>query len=372
MAPARSTQVGLLAALAALALVQRASALAATPTHGRFVSPLFEDGYLAERVRPELPRLLYLPGFDGTLVAPFVQFPMLSDDYDIEGLASETEDRSTFAALVEEVTTHLLAEPIGRPLYLMGESFGGILALSVALELARSGRPLAGLGLINPATCYLESDLALKAMAIIAKSDSSILPSVTYVQGVLSLLPLFGDRHMLPQILQLVGGAKLPEVIDTPAREAYMGRVAFSLPCRLKFIPREALRWRLEEWLATGARHVQQREMELCALTQPTVIVAGSADAALPSVAEAQRLAALLPDACVHVVPGAGHASTCGIRVNLLALLRSRFAGGGPTGAQRAPLGVAPLAPELDPDLGLIPRPHPAVSPLAYWSTPGR
>ncbi|KAG8470294.1 hypothetical protein KFE25_008715 [Diacronema lutheri] len=329
----------------------------------RFASPLFEDGYLARPARPELPLLLYLPGFDGTLVSPWLQLPALSTDYDIVGLAIPMEDRSTFASLVDKVSDRLLTEPAERRVVLMGESFGGILTLAVALALERAGRPLSAIALVNPATCYLESELAARAPAIAS------LPPLAYACGVLSLLPIFGDRHMLAQILQLVRGAKLPQVIDTPEREAYMGRVALSLPSRLRWMPRDTLRWRLREWLTCGARYIRAREPELRSLRQPTCIVVGSADATLPSVAEGERLARLLPDVAVAVVPGAGHANTLGIRVNLAALFRRRFGGPAQPGAVAplARLAVVPDGAEDDADLGLEDRAHPPVSPRDYW-----
>lgn len=323
----------------------------------RFLAPLYEDGFLAERSRPHLPLLLYLPGFDGTLVAPFLQLPMLSEEYDIEGLTIGMADRSTFSELVSLVTDRLLAEPSARKLYVMGESFGGILATSVALALQRAGRPLAGLVLVNPATSYLESELAARAPAVAA------LPAVAYAFGVLSLLPLFSDKFQLPQLLKLTSGKKLPIVIQTPAAEAYLGRVAFTLASRLKWMPKATLCWRLEEWLTVGARYVKSVEDELRELHAPTCIVVGEADATLPSVAESERLARILPDVSCTVVPGAGHASTCGSRVNLAAIFRAKF------GPQINALHV-PAAPAWhgDPvDYGLYDRTHAVVQPHDYW-----
>jgi alpha-beta hydrolase superfamily lysophospholipase len=333
------------------------SSLPASAPAARFVSPLYDDGFLAQRSRPHLPLLLYLPGFDGTLVAPFLQLPMLSEEYDIEGLSIGMADRSRFSELMSLVEARLLAEPSGRKLYVMGESFGGILATSVALALHRAGRPLAGLVLVNPATSYLESELAARAPAVAA------LPPVAYVFGVLSLLPLFTDKFQLPQLLKLTSGSKLPLVIQTPAAEAYLGRVAFTIASRLKWMPRATLRWRLEEWLAVGARYVRSVEDELRALHLPTCIVVGEADATLPSVAESERLAQILPNVSCTIVPGAGHASTCGSRVNLAAVFRAKF-------GLQAHAHHFPAAPVWQPDpvdFGLYDRRHAVVQPYDYW-----
>lgn len=49
-----------------------------------FLSPLLDYGYpmaaeeLASKQQKEKPILLYLPGFDGTYISPFIQFPEVS------------------------------------------------------------------------------------------------------------------------------------------------------------------------------------------------------------------------------------------------------------------------------------------------------
>jgi len=48
---------------------------------------------------------------------------------------------------------------------------------------------------------------------------------------------------------------------------------------------------------------------EVCRISQPTLIIHGDADALVP-LADAQWLAAAMPNAALHVVPGAGHVPT--------------------------------------------------------------
>ena len=103
---------------------------------------------------------------------------------------------------------------------------------------------------MNPATSYAGSALDLKAPSVAA------LPGPLYFFGLASLLPLFVDQWQLPQLLKIASAQALPSVIDTPAREAYMGRVAFSLGDRLVTMPQDTLAWRLGEWLTTGCRTV--------------------------------------------------------------------------------------------------------------------
>ena len=304
-----------------------------------FVSPLLESGYPpavleAEQCRDlgttnPKPLLLYLPGFDGTLVAPFLQFPELGTIFEVRGMQVPMDDRSTFQQLRDTVIEHLASEGPDRSVYLMGESFGGLLTLEVALEIQSSAGAsgssrasnLCGIVLVNPATSYLRSNLAELGPQVAA------LPDWQYPVGVVSLLPLFVDDYGLSQLLLILSSEALPSVIDTPAREAYMGRAAFSLPNKLKFMPKDTLRWRLEQWLTVGNTGINGRENEMKGLlsTLPVLVLAGEDDRTLPAVDEAQRLQRILPDCSVHTVDGAGHAGTCGSRVDIAALMRNRF-----------------------------------------------
>jgi len=213
----------------------------------------------------------------------------------------------------------------GRPVYLAGESFGGILALEVARSLRSSEYDgpminMQGLTLINAATCYDRSKLSVEGPKVANCSSGLYLP------GLLQLLPLFTDEYSVEQLLLILKGKALPSVIDDETREAYMGRVAFSLPFVLPFMTQETMQWRLREWLALGCARLAADDNPLSKLKNArTLIIAGEKDATLPSIAEAERLASILPDSVVHVVEGAGHASTCGSRVDLAALFRSRF-----------------------------------------------
>jgi hypothetical protein len=378
----------------------------------RFVSPLLAYGFkpaVDEAVNgtaAEKPLLLYLPGFDGTYLSPFLQFPELGTVFDVRCMVVPIEDRSTFLEVKDAVLTYLRSETIiqsadrdlflegngsnvdvgmegrastatpvstsrnplahmfgrtaasvpppnggvnsqepnqptptrRRPVYLAGESFGGILAVEVATSLLdeatrqpelQQNAPveLRGLALINAATCYDRSRLAALGPAV-AEYHPWLYPMGLMLQ----LVPLFTDEHSFRQLLLILRGAALPSVIDDAAREAYLGRVALSLPFVLPIMTQPALRWRLHEWLAAGCEHVvdQGRLSRLAALLRrpkafKVLVVAGENDAALPSIAEAERLASVLPNALVHVVEGAGHASTCGSRVDLAALFRKCY-----------------------------------------------
>lgn len=371
----------------------------------RFIAPLLEYGYrpaVDEYYNGTLsrkPMLLYLPGFDGTFLCPFLQYPELHTLFDVRCLTVATDDRSTLDELRDDVldflnqqeectrTTNGQDAQSSRPVYLVGESFGGILACEVAnaihtLNNHDGGSPsplheqknvqsqinLKGLTLINPATSFDQSILAREG------PKTAELQPLIYPFGLLKLLPLFTDEYSVEQLLMIFQSKALPSVIDNEEREAYMGRVALSLPFVIPYMAQETLKWRLRAWLEEGcARLAGDGSASLLRLQAfPALIIVGEKDKTLPSVKEAERLSGLWPDALVHIVQDAGHASTCGSRVDLAALFRSRF----PelqqqhSGARTAMKEVARKG--LGAEFGMEPRYDNAnigLNPLDYWSS---
>ncbi len=360
-----------------------------------FVSPLLDYGY-PPAVRDlklrqnnqmgenEKPILLYLPGFDGTYICPFIQFPELGTEFEVWCMTIGMEDRSTynelknivldfvkneltvkdadkessfpssdstdrkeekmqkeetpadsgglFAGLFGGNIKKMIPKKNGRPIYIAGESFGGILAsditFTILTEQIKRNDPdasivdLQGLVLINPATCYDRSQLATAGPPV-AKT-----PFPFYLLALFSkLVPLFTDEFSVEQLFLILRAKALPSVIDNPLREAYMGRVALSLPTKLEFMPPSTLDWRLNEWLQAGCAALS--DLSFAAFPNfRSLIVVGEKDKTLPSIDEAERLANRVTNPTktkIHVVDGAGHASTCGSRLDLAAVIRNSF-----------------------------------------------
>ena len=361
-----------------------------------FLSPLLHDGYppsVEEDNRMTLqtkPVLLYLPGFDGTVLAPFMQFPSLGEEFDVRAMRVSMDDRSTFDELKAEVVGYVERECAatggdgsdgGRGVYLMGESFGGILATQVSAALyERESVDLRGLVLVNPATCYKRSGLYELGPPVANNPISTpVLSDLVYIyQLTTDLVPLFLDRGVaLNQLIAILSSRGLPAVLNSARREAYMGRVAFDLANRLKFMPKTTLKWRLEEWLEYGCDVFEDQlspskedgddaeALWSMARGLRTLIVAGEHDLTLPSIDEAERLSSeVFRDVSVHVVPDAGHASTCGGSLNLIRLIRETFYedfGHNDESNDRTSTELFGLEPRYDgASIGL--------SPLKYWS----
>eukprot|EP00966_Prymnesium_polylepis_P068697 1595831-Prymnesium_polylepis.1 len=108
----------------------------------------YEDGIAGD----DRPVLLYLPGIEGSALSLSKQTERLSAVFDVRWLTVPLDDRTPFEELVEIVRGKIAAETSSGGVYVAGESFGGVLALNVAL--GSTGRPpagLKGLVLINPA-----------------------------------------------------------------------------------------------------------------------------------------------------------------------------------------------------------------------------
>ncbi|GMP29998.1 hypothetical protein CsSME_00004862 [Camellia sinensis var. sinensis] len=81
------------------------------------------------------PLLLFLPGIDGVGLGLILQHQRLGEIFDIWCLHIPVMDRTPFADLVELVERTVRSENCSspkRPIYLVGESVGACLALSVA------------------------------------------------------------------------------------------------------------------------------------------------------------------------------------------------------------------------------------------------
>lgn len=314
-----------------------------------FVNPLEVDGFAEpggwgdHAANSSLPMLVFLPGMDGSLCTPFMQYPELATRFElscmrhVEGLSS----RVTFDKLTADVVAHVEASmETGRRVLLVGESFGASLAVAVAAQIDEDPAMM-GLVVVNPATSYRRSALATVGPVCGALSGPFLYP--LYLVSLVALAALvLTPATQAPAFLALLASLKSPTLLANPYRESYLGRVALSaflgqrgpgleigsLLAINVFAP-EDLAFRLSEWLAPAA-DVANEALPHLVRTTPILAVVGDTDRLLPSLDESARLAAL---AAPHetwrgtvVVPGAGHASTLGTRVNLLAEIRGAFA----------------------------------------------
>eukprot|EP00520_Triparma_pacifica_P004793 CAMPEP_0118660902 /NCGR_PEP_ID=MMETSP0785-20121206/15964_1 /TAXON_ID=91992 /ORGANISM="Bolidomonas pacifica, Strain CCMP 1866" /LENGTH=272 /DNA_ID=CAMNT_0006554247 /DNA_START=53 /DNA_END=868 /DNA_ORIENTATION=- len=216
------------------------------------ISPLHIANYPSTRPPPSTTQpsniVLYLPGVDCTLLSPFMQFPELSSTFkaSVYGLKISPSDRTPYNTLTEIMTSYvssLLQSPACTNLYIMGESFGSLVLLTLLTNLSSlPPKTLSKLSLpvlINPATSYPRSNLR--------STLSKILSLPPYLHPVLlpSTLPLFVDFNQILSLILIISSRYIPSPLCTREREAYMGRVATGLWNTIEYMDRDTMKWRV-------------------------------------------------------------------------------------------------------------------------------
>ncbi|XP_048537713.1 phytyl ester synthase 1, chloroplastic-like isoform X1 [Triticum urartu] len=131
--------------------------------------------------RPEVdraPLLLFLPGVDGVGMELILHHKSLGKVFEVCCFHIPVNDRTPFEGLlqiVEEYVKHENALSPSRPIYIIGDSFGGCLAISVA---ARNPEIDLVLTLVNPATSSAKASLqaVLPLLEAVASNLSFIHP----------------------------------------------------------------------------------------------------------------------------------------------------------------------------------------------------
>lgn len=239
-----------------------------------FISPI--------PTQPELPLLLFLPGMDGTGQLYQKQARRLASCFDIRCLSIPPDDMSDWDILARNaialIKQKLLLEQRNwdeklppPPLYVCGESFGGCLALKIALEAPWLFERII---LVNPASSFNQRIWLGWGVQI-----TQWMPDWLHQGSTLTLLPFL---------------AALERIAPSDRRELLKA---------MNSVPPRVASWRLSllKDFAVSAR-------DLTSIKQPTLILASGRDGLLPSSEEAKRLIHFLPNANVVSLPDSGHA----------------------------------------------------------------
>ena len=240
---------------------------------------------------PQKPLFVFLPGLDGTGQLLRTQTTGLETIFDIRCLAIPPDDLTPWDELTEKVVGLVEAEqvnrPAGQPIYLCGESFGGCLAIKVALH---APHLFSRIVLINSASSFHRRPWMLWGGQVI-----QWFPNVLYQFSAVGLLPYIAALERI-----------LPE-----------DRLA--LLQAMVMVPKATSIWRL-----SLLKSFQIDNLPLYRLTQPILVMASGSDRLLPSIPDAQQLVSLLPDARLLVLPDSGHACLLEKGVNLHKILKSQ------------------------------------------------
>ncbi|MGH1395293.1 MAG: alpha/beta fold hydrolase, partial [Trichormus sp.] len=241
------------------------------------------------QVKPEYPLFVYLPGMDGTGQLLRSQTAGLEVAFDVRCLAIPRQDLTTWEVLTSSVLDLIHAElekSSQRSVYLCGESFGGCLAMKVAIQAPQLFKHII---LINPASAF-----GLRPWLDWTSQLMYLVPECFYDVGALGLLPFLAS---LPRISRSVRH----ELLKT-----------------MRSVPAQTVNWRV-----SMLREFQIEEDKLRSLKQKVLLIAGGNDRLLPSVSEIQRLAKIIPHSKSLILPESGHACLLEEDINLYEILQS-------------------------------------------------
>lgn len=242
-----------------------------------------------KRIKPEYPLFVYLPGMDGTGQLLRSQTSGLEASFDVRCLAIPRQDLTTWEELTKNVLDLIHAElekSSQRTVYLCGESFGGCLAMKVATKASHLFKRII---LINPASAF-----RLRPVLDWASQLTYLVPESLYDVGALGLLPFLASLERLTR-------SDRHELLKT-----------------MRSVPSATVNWRL-----ALLREFEVEDSQLRRLTQQVLLIAGASDRLLPSETEVRRIAAILPNAQVLILPNSGHACLLEQDINLYEILKN-------------------------------------------------
>ncbi|MEM9567864.1 MAG: alpha/beta hydrolase [Cyanobacteria bacterium P01_E01_bin.34] len=242
--------------------------------------PLTYPSYAAGNERP---RLIYLPGLDGTGDLFYRQQAGLDRLFDVRAFRFNHLIAPSWPELVSTVIDNYMHE---RPVVLCGESFGACLALAVADRLPEA---VAGLILVNPASSFRR--------ASVLNSLSALLMAI-------------------PEVVVRASSGLSLNWLCIPSRLASTDLERFQQA--IKSVRKVDTLHRLEllKQFDVSARPLEQ-------FTCPVLVLAGQRDRLLPSESEARRLVTRLSAAELKLLPNSGHACLLERDMDLAHMLQS-------------------------------------------------
>lgn len=244
-------------------------------------------------LKPNYPLFVFLPGMDGTGQLLRTQTEGLEARFDVRCLAIPPGDLTSWDELAQQVVELVKGELAGddhhnqnqRSVYLCGESFGGCLAMKVAVLAPELFQRII---LVNPASSFNRRPWISWGSQI-----SRYLPEVAYQFSSVTFLPLLASFGRIAE----------------DDRQALVQAV--------RSVPQKTSIWRM------SLLHKFQVPKQLRQLTQPVLIIASADDKLLPSLPEAYRLKRAFQNAYVAVLPESGHTCLLESEVNLYDLMKA-------------------------------------------------
>lgn len=240
------------------------------------------------RLQPEYPLFVFLPGMDGTGQLLRTQTAGLEVAFDVRCLMIPPNDLSSWDVLSEQVINLIQGELKINPhrlVYLCGESFGGALAIKVALKVPQLFNRII---LVNPA-----SALHRRPWLNWASGLAYLVPPCFFEFSAVGLLPFLASLGLVDRDIR-------HDLLKT-----------------MRLVPPETVLWRL-----SLIKEFDVDALHLLPITQPVLLIASALDRLLPSVTEARYLVKSLPNAKMVVLPNSGHACLVESAINLYQIMQ--------------------------------------------------
>jgi pimeloyl-ACP methyl ester carboxylesterase len=230
------------------------------------------------------PLMVMLPGMDGTGKLFVSQMKPLSRYFDVHCLSIPESNRQDWQDLSQSVIGLIDEMRDNRPVYLCGESFGGCLALQIAMD---APDLLSYLIVINPASAL--------------RRHNWLRWTTQYAEYV-------------PEWLFRTSGAiALPLLANFDRMGAYERELFIKT---VRPISQACVTWRVAMLHKFEAQPDRLRQVKV-----PTALLASGRDRLFPSENEAQLLKQFLPDARIFRLPESGHVCLLENEVDLAAYL---------------------------------------------------
>jgi pimeloyl-ACP methyl ester carboxylesterase len=236
----------------------------------------YDFDYNENEVSDKYP-LLFLPGLDGAGNYSTACVGKLNVVYDVWKLAISGDDRSTFMELASFVLKAL--DSFDKPVILVGESFGGLLAPYIAIR-AKKGK-IAKLVLINPATSFDRTPWPMLAPLLAA---TGIAYPFVGIAALMAIVPDLGQmQRMSEKIMGNVNSSA--NAVDIMSTFLKIGK-DFS-----EQLSAETLVWRISKWFGAGTSIMDGKYDQI---KTPTLVLIGKNDRLLPSRDEGRRLKTIM------------------------------------------------------------------------------
>ncbi|MGK7881172.1 MAG: alpha/beta fold hydrolase [Crocosphaera sp.] len=233
------------------------------------------------------PLFIYFPGMDGTGKLFDRQAEKLKYFFSIRCLSIPSHDQSDWSTLVDKTVTLIRKELEDHPhssVYICGESFGGCLAMKVALAVPELIEKII---LVNPASSFNKHSFLKLGVEL-----NQWVPNFVYKVATVVLLGFLGSSNRM----------------NNKDSQALLNA--------MQSLPQDVVSWRL-----SLLRDFRINSSKLRMFEKPILLLASQEDKLLPSVQEGRELINYFPNSRLTILPKSGHACLLENDINLLKIL---------------------------------------------------